>query len=82
MNRLTIGAFLISMVGLAAHAADTPAPAANANAPSRNFIVASLVIWRHGEVADSRRPSLPSTHSPANRSMNGDIDAHGLPAPQ
>jgi phospholipid transport system substrate-binding protein len=31
MNRLTIGAFLISMVGLAAHAADTPAPAANAN---------------------------------------------------
>jgi phospholipid transport system substrate-binding protein len=32
MNRLTIGAFLISMLGLAAHAADAPAPVANAGA--------------------------------------------------
>ena len=32
MNRLAIGALLISMLGLAAQAADTPAPVANASA--------------------------------------------------
>jgi phospholipid transport system substrate-binding protein len=32
MNRLAIGAFLISMLGFAAQAADTPAPPANASA--------------------------------------------------
>jgi phospholipid transport system substrate-binding protein len=31
MNRLSVGAFLIAMLGLGAHAADTPAPAANAS---------------------------------------------------
>jgi phospholipid transport system substrate-binding protein len=31
MNRLAVGAFLISMLGLAAQAADTPAPVANAS---------------------------------------------------
>ena len=31
MSRLTMGAFLISMLAIGAHAADTPAPAPNAN---------------------------------------------------
>jgi phospholipid transport system substrate-binding protein len=39
MSRLTLGAFLISMLAIGAHAADTPAPVPNANALSPEQLV-------------------------------------------
>lgn len=56
MNRLTVGALLISMLGLAAHAADTPAPVANASALTPQQLVENSAKRMLQEL-DANRPT-------------------------
>jgi phospholipid transport system substrate-binding protein len=55
MSRLTVGAFLICMLGLTAHAADTPAPAANASALTPQQLVENSAKRMLQEL-DANRP--------------------------